>query len=445
MELELDNYDSLKSTQPVWFNSAFITVTWDADVSYDVFASGMWGVGSEEYESVEILIDELPGTITNADIDAVFAAYDAYQALSATQQAKVDPAKLEKLHNSYAQVIALEINDWEANGAEKLGSSLNSSEAVDEKLGNLTVYKTNGGYGQSIVNKSIDASNYTELYFAFKATQEVTLSNGDNGVNVITPNTWYFVQLEKQTGGNWTISVKKMGDSEYTAFTASDEFFGVGKATFETMFRTYLWTADTYNHEVYATDVWGVSIVDDEIAAWEANGAIKLGSSLNSSEAVDEKLGSLTVYKTNGGYGQSIVNKSIDASNYSELYFAFKATQEVTLSNGNGGVNVITPNTWYFVMLEKQTGGNWTISVKKVGDSEYTAFTASDEFFGAGKATFESMFRTYLWTADTYNHEVYATDVWGVSIVDDEIAVWEANGRKSLAVRSIPAKRLTKN
>ena len=83
------------------------------------------------------------------------------------------------------------------------------------------------------------------------------------------------------------------------------------------------------------------------------------------------------------------------------------------MSNGDYGVNDITPNTWYFVKLEKQADESWTISVKKVGDSEYTAFTASEEFFGAGNATFESMFRTYLWTADTYNHEVYATDVWG--------------------------------
>ena len=584
IELELDNYDSLKSTEPVWFNSAFVAVTWDADVSYDVFATGMWCVGEEAYESVEALIDELPDTITSDNFSAVFAAYDAYQALSAEQQAKIDSARVAKLNNSYAQLVGLEFNAWEAEGltntgfnalssgtsagtwgnlainsvvnsgydfiantnidsklfgklyfafktdkqvclssgdqnaitantwyfvkiekqadgswtisakafgessyitleasseffgsgnatfgtmfktyswdgvaynvyatnvwgvtivdsevdtweaagAEKLGSALNSSEALDEALGGLTVYKTNGGYGQSIVNKSIDASNYTMLYFAFKATQEVTLSTGDYGVNTITANTWYFVKLEKQAGGNWTISVKKVGDSEYTAFTASEEFFGAGNATFETMFRTYLWTADTYNHEVYATDVWGVGIVGSEIAAWEAAGAEKLGSALNSSDVLTETLGGLAVYKTNGGYGQSIVNKSVDASNYSALYFAFKATQVITLSNGNGGVNEVTPNTWYFVKLEKQTDGSWTISAKKVGDSDYTAWVASSEFFGAGNATFETMFRTYLWTSDTYNHEVYATDVWGVSIVGSEIAAWEAAGAEKL-------------
>ena len=584
VELELDNYDSLKSTEPVWFNSALITVTWDADVSYDVFASGMWGVGEEPYESVAALIDELPDAITSANIDAIFTAYNEYQALSAEQQAKIDSARVAKLNNSYAQLVGLEINaweaggltntgfnalsngtsagtwgeldvssvvnsgtdfiantnvdsklfaklyfafktdkqvclssgdqnaitantwyfvklekqadgnwtmsakafgesnyialvasseffgagnatfasmfrtyawdgigynvyatnvwgvgivdseiaDWEAAGAEKLGSALNSSEALDEALGGLTVYKTNGGYGQSIVNKSIDASNYTELYFAFKATQEVTLSTGDYGVNTITANTWYFVKLEKQADGSWTISVKKVGNSEYTAFTASTEFFGAGNATFETMFRTYLWTSDTYNHEVYATNVWGVSIVGGEIATWEAAGAEKLGSALNSSEALSETLGGLAVYKTNGGYGQSIVNKSVDASNYSALYFAFKATQQVTLSNGDYDKNVITPNTWYFVKLEKQTDGSWTISAKKVGDSDYTAFVASTEFFGAGNATFETMFRTYLWTSDTYNHEVYATNVWGVSIVGGEIATWEAAGAEKL-------------
>ncbi|MBE5742470.1 MAG: DUF4838 domain-containing protein [Clostridiales bacterium] len=322
-------------------------------------------------------------------------------------------------------VVNSEITAWKEAGAEKLGSALNSSEALDETLGGLTVYKTNGGYDQSIVNKSIDASNYSSLYFAFKATQAVTLSNGNGGVNVITANTWYFVKLEKQADGSWAISAKKVGDSEYTAFTASTEFFGVGNATFETMFRTYLWTADTYNHEVYATDVWGKSIVDTEIEGWEAEGAEKFGSALNSSVAIEETFFGLTVYKTNGGYGQNIVNTSIDASKYSILHFAFKADKNVTLSNGT--TNAITANTWYFVKLERQVGGSWTISVKKVGDSKYTPLEASEEFFGAEKATFETMFRTYLWLDAEHmndNHEVYATNVWGV-ICDDSNAVWD--------------------
>ena len=583
-ELVLDNYDSLKSTEPVWFNAAFVTVTWDEGVSYDVFASGTWCVGEEASDIVKALIDELPDVITSADVSAVLSAYNEYYALSADQQAKVDSVRVEKLNNRFAQVIGLEISawederltntglnalangtpagtwgdlsisslintgtdyiantnidskafeklyfafktdkqvslcsadqnvitantwyfiklekqedgswtisakafgesdyvemtasseffgadtatfitmfrtyswdgiaynvyatdvwgksviarettDWESDGAVNLGSALNSSEALSETLGGLTVYKTNGGYGQSIVNKSIDSSNYSRLYFAFKATEAITLSNGNGGVNEVTPNTWYFVKLEKQADGSWTISSKKVGDSDYVALTASEEFFGAGKATFETMFRTYLWTADTFNHEVYATDVWGVSIIGGEIATWENAGAEKLGSALNSNEATGETLGGLTVYKTNGGYGQSIVNKSIDASNYSALYFAFKATQQVTLSNGDYQTNVITPNTWYFVKLEKQSDGSWTISVKKVGDSEYMAWVASNEFFGAGNATFETMFRTYLWTDDTYNHEVYATDVWGVSIVGGEVATWENAGAKNL-------------
>ena len=308
-----------------------------------------------------------------------------------------------------------DISAWENAGAKNLGSALNSSEALDETFGGLAVYKTNGGYGQSIVNKSIDSSNYSELYFAFKATAQVTLSNGDYQTNVITPNTWYFVKLEKQEDGSWAISTKKLSDSYYTPFVASTQFFGAGNATFETMFRTYLWTADTFNHEVYATDVWGVSIVGGEIATWENAGAVNLGSAINSSEALSETLGGFTVYKTNGGYGQSIVNTEIDASNYTELHFAFKADKDVMLSNGDYGVNMVTPNTWYFVKLEKQEDGSWTISSKKVGDSDYVALTASEEFFGAGKATFDTMFKTYLWIADAMqnNHEVYATDVWG--------------------------------
>ena len=583
-ELTLDNYDSLKSTEPIWFNSAFVTVTWDEGATYDVFATGMWCVGEEAYSGVERLIDELPAVITGDDVNAVLTAYNEYQALSEEQRAKVNATKVEKLNNSFAQVIGLEISaweregltntnynalvngtsagtwgnldicsvvnsgtdyiantnvdskafeklyfafktdkqvtlcsgdqnvivantwyfiklekqtggswtifaktfgeidyveliasseffgadtasfinmfrtyswdgiaynvyatdvwgksviagettGWETEGAVKLGSALNSNVALSETLGGLTIYKTNGGYGQSIVNKSIDASLYTSLYFAFKATAQVNLSNGDYDKNVITPNTWYYVKLEKQIDGSWTISVKKIGDSEYTAWVASNEFFGAGNATFESMFRTYLWTSDTYNHEVYATDVWGKSIVGSEISSWESDGAEKLGSALNSSEALTETLGGFTVYKTNGGYGQSIVNKSIDASNYTELYFAFKATAQVTLSNGDYQTNVITPNTWYFVKLEKQTDGSWTISVKKVGDSEYTAWVASNEFFGAGNATFESMFRTYLWTSDTYNHEVYATDVWGKTIVGSEISSWETEGAKKI-------------
>ena len=62
------------------------------------------------------------------------------------------------------------------------------------------------------------------------------------------------------------------------------------------MFKTYSWDGIAYN--VYATDVWGAMIVDSEIAAWEKAGAVKLGSALNSSEALDEKLGKVAVYKT---------------------------------------------------------------------------------------------------------------------------------------------------
>ena len=416
VNLSSGDYDKNVITPNTWY---FVMLEKQADGSWAISAKAF---GESEYTAFTASTEFFGAG--NATFETMFRTYlwtaDTYN------------------HEVYAtdvwgvSIVDGEIAAWEAAGAEKLGSALNSSEVLTETLGSLAVYKTNGGYGQSIVNKSIDASNYTELRFAFKATQQVNLSSGDYDKNVITPNTWYFVKLEKQADGSWTISAKKVGDSDYTPFTASTEFFGAGNATFETMFRTYLWTADTYNHEVYATDVWGVSVVDDEIAAWEAAGAEKLGSALNSSDALAEKLGSLAVYKTNGGYGQSIVNTSINASNYTELHFAFKTSAEVTLSNGNGGVNVITPNTWYFVKLEKQTDGSWTISAKKVGDSDYTAFTADAQFFGAGNATFETMFRTYLWTADTYNHEVYATDVWGVSVAGSEIATWEAAGAVKL-------------
>ena len=161
------------------------------------------------------------------------------------------------------------------------------------------------------------------------------------------------------------IAVKAFGESSYTTLEASTEFFGVGNATFEKMFRTYLWADGTYNHEVYATDVWGVTKVDEEIASWEAAGAVKVGSALNSSEALDETLGGLAIYKTNGGYGQSIANTDIVASNYTELRFAFKTNKNVTLSNGNGGINAISADTCYFVSLEKQTDGSWTISVMR--------------------------------------------------------------------------------
>ena len=415
------------------FETMFRTYLWIQDAmenNHEVYATDVWGVEVVKYPIVEELIDALPNTITNADINAVLNAYNEYQALSVTQQAKVDDTKLEKLNNSFAQVLGLDINAWESAGAKKLGSALNSSD-VSHIFGNYNIYKTNGGYGQSIVNTEIDASNYTELYFVFKATEAITLSNGNSGVNEVTPNTWYFVKLERQDDDSWKIYTKKVGDSDYTEFTASTEFFGAGNATFETMFRTYLWTADTYNHEVYATDVWGVSIVEDEINAWEDAGAEKLGSALNSSEALSETLFGVTVYKTNGGYGQSIVNESIDASDYTELHFAFKTNQQVTLSNGNTSVNVIAPNTWYFVQLERQDDDSWKIYTKLVGDSEYTAFTASEEFFGTGNATFETMFRTYLWIADAMenNHEVYATDVWGIECSEAN-AFWDGSTYK---------------
>ena len=427
-ELELDNYDSLKSTEPVWFSSAFVAVTWDASVSYDVFASGMWCVEDNAYKSVEALIDELPDSITNADIDAVFTALNAYQALSATQQAKVDATKVAKLNNSYEQVIGLEFNTWEAEGLKNTGLNALSSGTSAGTWGNLAINSVvNSGY-DTIANTNIDSKGFTKLYFAYKTDKSVNLSNGMSNTN--NANTWYFVKLEKQVDGNWTISAKAFRDSEYTVLEASTDFFGAGTATFATMFKTYSWDGVAYN--VYATNVWGVSIVDGEIAAWEAAGAQKLGSALNSSDALTEKLGALAVYKTNGGYGQSIVNKSIDASNYTQLHFAFKTNQQVTLSNGDYQTNVITPNTWYFVKLEKQVDGSWTLATKKVGGSDYTALVANVDNFGAGKATFETMFRTYLWTADTYNHEVYATDVWGVSVVDSEIAALEAAGAEKL-------------
>ena len=305
-----------------------------------------------------------------------------------------------------------EIATWEAAGAIKLGSALNSSEALAETLGGLAIYKTNGGFNKSIANLSIDASNYTKLYFAYKTNKPVALSNTD-GQNGNKAGVWYFVKLEKQADGSWTIAAKAFGDSSYTTLTANAQLFGAN-ATFDSMFKTNLWTNDAYNHEVYATDVWGVTVVGGEVAAWESAGAVKLGSALNSSEALDEKLGGLAVYKTTGGYGQSIVNTGIVASNYTELHFAFKTNKNVTLSNGNGGVNAISADTWYFVRLEKQTDGSWTISVKVFGASDYTAWTADAQFFGADKATFDLMFRTYLWAGNnTDNHEVYATDVWG--------------------------------
>ena len=106
-----------------------------------------------------------------------------------------------------------EIGSW---AAENIGRALNSSDVFDT-FGSYNIYKTNGGYGDSIVNTSIDASNYTELHFAFKASERVTLNSGDYDKNVITANTWYFVKLEKQTDGSWIISVKVYGESDYTA------------------------------------------------------------------------------------------------------------------------------------------------------------------------------------------------------------------------------------
>ena len=232
-------------------------------------------------------------------------------------------------------------------------------------------------------------------------------TDGQNGNKAYT---WYFVKLEKQADGRWTIAAKAFGDSEYKALTANPNLFGAN-ATFDSMFRTNLWTNDAYNHEVYATDVWGVTLAGCEVAAWEAAGAVKLGSALNSSVALDETLGGLAVYKTIGGFNQSIANRAIDVSNYTELYFAYKTDKAVALSNTDGQ-NGNKANTWYFVKLEKQTDGSWTISVKVLGESSYTAKTAKDTLFGVN-ATFDSMFRTNLWAGDiTNNHEVYATDVW---------------------------------
>ena len=63
------------------------------------------------------------------------------------------------------------------------------------------------------------------------------------------------------------------------------------------------------------------------------------------------------------------------------MYFAYKTDKSVNLSSGT--VNTLTADTWRFVKLERQEGGSWTISVKKVGDSDYTVLEASTEFFGS--------------------------------------------------------------
>ena len=430
VELVLDNYGYLSSTEPVWFNTAFVTVTWDENVSYDVFVSGMWGVSEDAYKSVEKLIDKLPDTITSANIKEVITAYNAYQALDAEQQAKLDSTKVTKLNKFYTQLVGLEISAWESAGLANTGFNALKNGTPVGTWGTLNISNVFNAQYDYIANTNIDSRLFEKLYFAFKTDKQVFLSSGDK--NAITPNVWYFVKLEKQDNGNWTISLKAFGEESYTPFVASSEFFGSGNATFETMFRTYTWDGIGYN--VYATDVWGVTIVNSEINAWESAGAVKLGSALNSSVPLTEKLVGLTIYKTNGGYGKSIVNLNVSASNYSKLYFAFKTTQEVTLANGTYGVNTIVPNTWYFVKLEKQVDGSWKIFAKAFGNSDYTALTASVENFGADTATFDSMFKTYLWDdgSGTYNHEVYATDVWGVTIVNSEISAWESDGAEKL-------------
>ena len=197
--------------------------------------------------------------------------------------------------------------------------------------------------------------------------KQVNLSSGT--ANGLAPNTWYFVKLEKQADGSWTISAKAFGDSSYTSLEASSEFFGSSNATFGTMFRTYNWN-EGYN--VYATNVWGATITDSEIVAWEAAGAEKLGSAINSSVALDEKLGSLAVYKTNGGYGQSIVNKSVDASNYKNL--------------NDMGINGYIFNLGNFGNpADAQTGFSafkTYIDSRAMTDSSVTYEQLKDEFFG---------------------------------------------------------------
>ena len=105
-------------------------------------------------------------------------------------------------------ILSNEISNW---AGKNIGSALNSN-VVSDNFGSHNIYKTNGGYGQSIVNTSIDASSYTELRFAFKTSARVNLNSGDYDKNVITANTWYFVKLEK-VDGSWTIYVKAFGES----------------------------------------------------------------------------------------------------------------------------------------------------------------------------------------------------------------------------------------
>lgn len=301
-----------------------------------------------------------------------------------------------------------EIAEWEKAGATKIASALKATAVpAEEKFGSHNVYTTSNVSNGDIANETIAISAYKELYFAYKTNKSVKLSNG--GANDNVANTWYFVRLAKQSDNGWNISAKKVGEESYTSLTADPQFFGAGKASFVTMFRTYDWGD---SHNVYATDVWGVEdgAFKNEFAEWEKAGATNLGSALNSSDAV-YTLGGNNVYKVSSGGTDSIANTGIAVSEYSTLYLAFMTTKQVSLTHG-GGANSNVANTWYFVKYEKQDDGSWLLSAKKLGGTDYTELTNANSNDLTANSKFDVMFKTYLWNAGGY--DVYATDVWGV-------------------------------
>ena len=450
-------YDSLVSKCVTAGNTSFanVSVAVDGSVTYNAAdfaeAAGKPSVaamhtvtfmdGENVYQTVKVKEGQTaiaPALNPTKDFDGVYT----YK-FSNWEGSLTEVTKDETVNAVYTKkaIIEDEIALWEAEGATNLGSTLNNADVIDT-MGSANVYSAKGYYGTQIANGDIKTEPYVKFYLAFKTSRQVSLANSV-GKNVTESEKWYYVCYEKAGDASWKFTVKPFGESDYLNTLKSGtieydaQYFSAGKASFTNMFKTWFWAnaEEDREHIVYATDVWGVNIADvadDEIAAWKDAGATNLGSALDGNGVVttEEKFGSQTVYKFAGAQYDDIANKNINVSEYTTLYLAFKTTQDVGLLV-SGGTYAQKANTWYFVRYDKNADGSWSVTINVVANNKDTekSITPTTPANLASTATFNMMFKMWNWST---KYDVYATDVWGVTLVDAEIAAWKNAGATNL-------------
>ena len=261
VEIVLSNYGKLASSGEVWFNTAFIVVDWtSADLSYDVYATGLWTKTEEAYKKVENLIELLPEDVSSAEeIKQTVNVYYAYDELDDEQKAKISSTAIEKLNSCFAQAFASELNFVKAGDVTKVSdSAMNGNSEKSGSYGAYDIYKMSdiSGYGGKSIGYGCDMNNYSELYFAIKIPENVTIFSGTNTPN-IAANKWHIVKLVKGAE-HWEVFAKALGEENYTSI-ALDNYSNLGisgQVWFSGEFKTVRWTNEADVYDVYTTGLW---------------------------------------------------------------------------------------------------------------------------------------------------------------------------------------------